>query len=48
VATYKGKIRIDGLGTAVNVIVDAGNPSEAKKIISNQYSVKHWVKQMSK
>jgi hypothetical protein len=46
--TYKGKIRIDKLGTSVNFSVDAGNPSQAKKIINNQFKVKHWVKQPSK
>lgn len=43
--TYKAKIRIDGIGTAINVSTEAGNPSEAKRIISNKYTVKHWVRQ---
>jgi hypothetical protein len=46
--TYKGKIRIERLGTAVDVSASASNPSAAKKIIENQYQVKHWVKQMSR
>jgi hypothetical protein len=46
--TYKGKIRISGLGSAVDVSAKASNPSAAKKIIQNQFQVKHWVKQMSK
>jgi hypothetical protein len=47
-AIYKGKIRIEGLGVAVNVSADCGNSSEAKKIINNQYKVKSWVKQPSR
>ncbi|MGZ0017646.1 hypothetical protein [Yeosuana sp. AK3] len=47
-ATYKGKIRIQGLGTAVDISTEANNNSAAKKIIDNQYKVKHWVKQMSR
>ncbi|MCK0108685.1 hypothetical protein MWU58_05235 [Flavobacteriaceae bacterium S0825] len=47
-ATYKGKIRIDGTGTAISVSVEAGNPAEAKKIIKNQYQVKQFLKQMSR
>ena len=47
-ATYKGKIRIQGNGPAVSVSTEAGNPSEARKIIQNQYQVKHWVKQPSR
>ena len=46
--TYKGKIRIEGVGTSVNVSTTASSPSAAKKIIENQYQVKHWVQQMSK
>ncbi|MCB0742943.1 MAG: hypothetical protein KDC67_03485 [Ignavibacteriae bacterium] len=46
--TYKGKIRISGIGTAIEVSTTASNPSAAKKIIQNQFQVKHWVKQMSK
>lgn len=47
-ANYTGKIRIKGLGSAVDVSVTANNNSAAKKVIENQYSVKHWVKQMSR
>jgi len=47
-ATYTGKIRIKGIGTAVSISVEAGNPSEAKKIINNLYQVKQWLKQMSR
>jgi hypothetical protein len=45
---YKGKIRIEGTGTAIDVSVSCGNNSVAKKVIENQYKVKHWVKQMSR
>ncbi|WCO02752.1 hypothetical protein [Psychroserpens ponticola] len=45
---YKGKIRIEGVGTAVEVSTSASSPSSAKKIIENLYRVKHWVKQMSR
>ena len=47
-ATYKGKIRISGNGTAVSVSVEAGNPAEAKRVLSNQYSIKQWLKQPSR
>ena len=47
-ANYIGKIRIKGLGSEVDVSVSANNNSAAKKIIENQYSVKHWVKQMNR
>lgn len=47
-ATYTGKIRIEGTGTAITVSVEAGNPSEAKRILSNQYSIKQWLKQPSR
>ena len=43
-ANYKGKIRIEGTGKAISVSAEAGNPSEARKIIQNQHNVKHWVK----
>jgi hypothetical protein len=46
--TYTGKIRIEGLGSAVDVSASASNNSAAKKIIENQYQVKQWVKQMSR
>ncbi|WP_171971863.1 hypothetical protein [Mangrovimonas sp. DI 80] len=46
--TYKGKIRIEGVGTAIDVSTSASSPSAAKKIIENQYRVKHWVQQMSR
>lgn len=46
--TYKGKIRIEGVGTAIDVSTSASSPSAAKKIIENMYKVKHWVNQMSK
>lgn len=45
---YHGKIRIEGVGTAVPVSTYANSPSGAKKIIENQYQVKHWVQQMSR
>jgi len=47
-ATYKGKIRIEGNGTAISVSVEAGNPSEAKRILNNQFQVKQWIKQPSR
>jgi len=47
-ATYTGKIRIEGNGTAISVSVEAGNPSEAKKIINNLYQVKQFIKQMGR
>jgi hypothetical protein len=34
--TYKGKIRIEGLGSAVDVSAAASNPSAAKKIIEKE------------
>jgi hypothetical protein len=43
--TYKGKIRIAGLGHAVDVSATASNPQSAKKVIQNQFKVKHWVQQ---
>ena len=43
---YKGKIRIEGLGSAVEVSTQANSPSAARKIIQNQYKVKHWIRQM--
>jgi hypothetical protein len=46
--TYKGKIRIQGVGSAVDVSASAVNSSAAKKIIENQYQVKQWVRQMFK
>jgi hypothetical protein len=46
--TYTGKIRIDGTGKAISVSVNAGNPSEARKIIQNQFQVKQFLKQPSK
>jgi S-adenosylhomocysteine hydrolase len=46
--TYTGKIRIERTGTAIDVSVIATNNSVAKRIIENQYKVKHWVKQMSR
>lgn len=45
---YKGKIRIEGTRTAIDVSVSTSNNSVAKKVIENQYKVKHWVKQMSR
>ena len=45
---YNGKIRIAGVGTAIDVSTSASSPSAAKKIIENMYQVKHWVKQMSR
>lgn len=45
---YKGKIRIEGVGAAIDVSVSCGNNSVATKVIENQYKVKHWVKQMSR
>ena len=44
-ATYKGKIRIKETGKAISVSVEAGNPSEAKGILNNQFQVKQWLKQ---
>jgi len=46
--TYKGKIRIEGTGTAIDVMVTTTCNSVAKRVIENQYNVKHWVKQMSR
>jgi len=46
--TYRGKIRIEGVGTTIDVSTSASSPSAAKKIIENMYQVKHWVQQMSK
>ncbi|WMI65521.1 hypothetical protein RBH94_15830 [Aestuariibaculum sp. YM273] len=45
--TYKGKIRIEGVGTAIDVSATASSPSAAKKVVENQYRVKQWVKQMA-
>ena len=45
---YKGKIRIEGVGVAIDVSATASNNSVAKRVIENQYKVKHWVKQMSR
>ena len=47
-ATYTGKVRLVGNPTAVTVKVEAGNPSEAKRIVHNLYQVKHFLKQMSR
>ena len=46
--TYTGKIRIEGVGHAIEVSTTASSPSAAKKIIENQYQVKQWVRQMSR
>lgn len=45
---YKGKIRIEGVGSAIDVSTSASSPSAARKIIENMYQVKHWVRQMSR
>ena len=45
---YKGKIRIEGVGTAIDVETFASSPSAAKKQIQNMWKVKHFVKQMSR
>jgi hypothetical protein len=39
-ANYRGKIRIEGNGTAVSISVQAANPSEAKRIASSQCQIK--------
>lgn len=44
-ATYTGKIRIEGNGTAISVSTEAGNPAEAKRILNNQFQIKQWLKQ---
>ena len=46
--TYRGKIRIEGVGHAIEVSTSASSPSATKKVIENQYQVKQWAQQMSR
>ena len=47
-ATYKGKIRLNNNPTEVKFSVEAGNPSEARKIVKSMYDMKKFLKQPSR
>jgi len=44
-ANYKGKIRVKGNPTAVSFNLEAGNPSEAMKIVKSQFNITKILKQ---